>query len=408
MIHYLILLKFIIKIVVLGLLFFPLLLVLADTFFRGFFLVIAVFSSKQKKEKNIGINKDLSLFILVVANNEERIIGQELQLVLDSIKCSNFVTLALLADNCTDQTIQIARDLGVNTYIRTGGDPGKGKALSWFTQKNASVLDQCDLIAILDADTIISTNFEYQVQMEFLSDDIKVVQAYVKPLHPKKNPIVILAGYSEILAQKIDDTARSKLGWSVPLKGKGAIFRTKLFQDISRELSTQVDDIEMSICLADFNVQVHYCPAIQVIDLNTEIVLGLARQRGRWLIGQRQIQEKINNKIIKLLRSGPSTWSLIHAMLVKPKIAVLFIKCALLAIALSWNIEGGYYFSLKIFLAFGILVDILYYLIGLMFVEDAWKYFAALLTAPIYLFFWLISFFYSIIAGEGWLRARKE
>jgi cellulose synthase/poly-beta-1,6-N-acetylglucosamine synthase-like glycosyltransferase len=401
--------KVIIEIVLWGLLVFPFLLALVDSFFRGLFLLIIAFPIGHQKEKNAEIKSpNLRLLIMVVANNEERIIARTLQLILQAINGAQFATLALLADNCTDQTAQIASSLGVKTYDRMDGDPGKGKALSWFTTKNASISEQYDLIAILDADTIILNNFVHQVQLEFLSADVKVIQTYVQPLVLKNNPIIVLAGYSEILAQKIDDLARSYLGWSVPLKGKGSIFRIKIFQEISRGLSTQVDDIEMSFCLAENNVSVRYCPMIHVIDSNTDIVFGLARQRGRWLIGQRQIQRQLKNNFFKLLCLGPSAWSVIHAMLMKPKIAVLLIKFMLLVLTLFWSLEDRYFFLIKTSLVLCIFIDLLYYLIGLRLVENGLKYFGALLTAPIYLLFWLISYFYSIIPGQKWLRAREE
>jgi len=394
--------------IVLGiLLLLPFLLVSFDTFFRALFLIItAKFISRQKAKNVDFVKQELSLIILVVANNEERIIGQTLQAILEAIKDAKSVTLALLADNCTDQTAQITANLGVKTYVRADSDPGKGKALSWLITDNVLAFKPYDLVAILDADTIIENNFVNQTRLAFLSADVKVVQSYIQPKVLTSNLIARLSCYSEILAQKIDDSARSYLGWSIPLKGKGMIFRTNVFQEIASKLSTQADDIEMSFCLLGAGILVHYCPNIQVIDLNTNVVSGLARQRGRWLIGQRQILKKIKNKIVRLLGSGLPAWSVIYAMLVKPKVMVFLIRCTLAFVVFEGDIQQ-HYFLLSLLL-FGVLVDILYYLIGLWFVENRWKYFGALLMAPMFFLFWLVSYFYSILPGQKWLRAREE
>src|SRR6266498_1077335 len=114
------------------LLFFPFLLVLIDTFFRAFFLVVAGFSRRRSRLRIRSQTPDLRLLLLVLAHNEQRIIKQTLDQVQLQLADDPSVILALLADNCTDDTVELANQSRVKVFIRSDGDAGKGRALSWF------------------------------------------------------------------------------------------------------------------------------------------------------------------------------------------------------------------------------------------------------------------------------------
>lgn len=389
------------------LLFFPMILVLADSFFRALFLTISFFCKRNDNHALSAGLKTSRLLILVLANNEEKIIGETLNAILKSLGTNPLTDVAVLVDNCSDETAAISGSLGAKVYERSDNDPGKGKALSWFVSKAVDDLDSYDLVAILDADTIIPEDFFQHVQNAFSSEYVKVVQAFIEPKIAGGFPLTVLAGYSEILAQMVDDTARSCMGWSVPLKGKGMVFRTDIFKVICKGLKTQVDDIEISLRLAEKNIRIQYSHLLRVIDPNTDLMIGLARQRGRWLKGQRDIWKKSKLNLAKWLISGFSTLSLLQALLVKPKAAIFLVKALLGLIFIVWHplTDNGIFFLTLILTS--ILVDILYYLIGLSYVENGKVYFFALLSAPLYFLLWLIGYLYSFTPGEKWLRARE-
>ena len=396
--------RFMAEIVLGALLFLPLLLVTIDTFFRILFLVIAIDFSPREETKNLDTGtQELTLLILVVANNEENIIGRTLQMLFEAIGVSKSVTLALLADNCTDQTAQIAETLGVKAYIREDGDPGKGKALSWLTYHVVEDTQNYDLIAILDADTVISADFCQNIRAAFYSDDTYVVQSFVQPVDEIGLPIATLVAFSEILSQKIDDAARSRLGWTSPLRGTGMVFRRNLFFTVCRGLKTQVDDIEISLRLAEMNVRVVHNPHLKIFDSKSANIFGLARQRGRWLKGQRDIWQGWREKL-KILYYI-SNWALLHALLLKPKIALFIIKIALLCIIQFLSVNIGLNF-LGMLVSFSLCIDIIYYLTGLRYVSEPVKYLRLFFTTPVFLLMWILGWFFSLSKKDEWLRAR--
>lgn len=395
--------SFFVNVILLGVLFLPLLLVTIDAFFRMLFMITVVGFSGQET-KNVKVNaQELSLLILVVANNEGRIIGRSLQLLVEAISDARHVTLALLADNCTDQTAQVASSLGIKTYVRADGDPGKGKALSWFANLASRETLDYDLIAIFDADTMIAEDFCKNVQMAFCSIDTHMVQSFVQPVNENGLPLATLAAFSEILSQRIDDKARFRLGWTVPLRGTGMIFRRDIFLRVSPGLKTQVDDIELSLRLAELKIPVRYFPQLKIFDPKSASVLGLAMQRGRWLKGQRDVWKSWQGKLNVL--SGLSLWSLLQALLLKPKVALFSMKIMLVGV--FYFLNADFFIFLRMFIVFSLCVDFIYYTYGLRCVTNPRRYFFSFLIAPLFLVMWIAGWLFSFGRPGQWLRARE-
>ena len=288
------------------------------------------------------------------------------------------------------------------------GLSGKGQALSWLVANYAQEIANVDIIIVLDADSLVDSHFGDNIRKAFLPG-VDVVQSQVCPTHTKDHTLTLLASYSEALSQHIDDLARQRLKWPVPLRGTGMAFRPEIFRTIGRNLQTQVEDIEISVLLADMGILVHFSPDCLVFDPKASKMLGLARQRGRWLKGQRHILWVLKKDLWNLFSSRLAEWSLIQALLFKPKTLLVLIKLFLflfavlipfLPLVLSQLLIGSLILSFT--------VDILYYSYGLCLVAQPIKYLLALLRAPIYLLLWLAGWVYSILPGQGWLRGRDE
>lgn len=263
----------------------PLFLVLFDSVYRLLFLIIAqlpIGENPQDKDQN----KSLRLLLLIVARNEQSVIGQTLLHIQRQIDADSLVTIVVLADHCSDQTAQIASDTGAKVFLRSVGIPGKAQALSWFANEGQDALAKADIITVLDSDTLVDNEFCKKIRLAF-EPGVEVVQGSVNPVSKDGFPLTTLASFSEILSQKIDDTARSRLHWSVPLRGTGMAFKIEIFRRVCQKLGTQVDDIELSVRLAELNIPVHFSLDAKVYDPKSDAFLGLAKQRGRWLKGQR-------------------------------------------------------------------------------------------------------------------------
>jgi len=390
-----------------AILLFPLLLIVFDSACRLLFLIVIHLPEARTDARN-DESGNLRLLLLVVAHNEQETIEQTLALIKAQTDADDASRVAVLADHCTDETASIATRMGARVCSRDEGCQGKSQALAWFADHSEDLLSSADAVTVLDADTLVDAGFTQGMRAAF-RPGVQVVQARVNPLSKNGFPVTTLVSFSEILSGKIDDAARSRLHWSVPLRGTGMAFRTPTFMRACRELGTQVDDIELSVRLAELGIAVRLAPHAAVNDPKSDHMLGLARQRGRWLKGQRQIWKTKGANILRLLNSGLPNWSLIQALLLKPKTALVAMRLVMLALLWAGPFQDTPLHTLMLGTVLGsLMVDMLYYVTGLRFTGNAGRYLISLLTSPILLALWGISWVYSLLPTPEWLRTQDR
>jgi len=383
-----------------------LILILSDSVLRLVYLAVVSLHQNEVPKKSIGYAKKdqaKTLYLLPV-HNEDQIIGGTISRLKQALNEQEHAKICVIADQCSDKTEEIVSLAGIQVFSRSNGKPGKGPALSWFALNYFDVVVSTDIIIILDADSVIDKYFNENILKAF-NPTVYVVQSFVSPINSENHLLATLASFSELLSQYLDDMTRSILSWSVPLRGTGMAFRSTIFCSICSGLVTQVDDIEISVRLAGKGITVFFAPEAIIYDPKSSNMLGLARQRGRWLKGQRHVFSIMKDDLRKLLWAGLPGWSLIQALLFKPKTLLVTIKIMLVFVLCSINIYPLRYI-LEAGLLVSVLIDLLYYILGLKYVSEPRMYLSALLKAPIYLVLWFAGLFFSIIPGHKWLSSR--
>ena len=86
-------------------------------------LIISIYALIKFKDKPLITNKNHKFLAIIPAYNEEAVIGN----LIESLKQQNYpkdkYEIYVIADNCTDNTEKIARDLGAKVFVRTETDP---------------------------------------------------------------------------------------------------------------------------------------------------------------------------------------------------------------------------------------------------------------------------------------------
>jgi cellulose synthase/poly-beta-1,6-N-acetylglucosamine synthase-like glycosyltransferase len=382
----------------------PLILLLLDSFLRVWFLLVSRWVPGASETASLP--GSIALAVVIPAHNE----GEIIEFTLARLQaCIPSRDLFVIADNCTDDTAAVARRVGAQVWERRQPDErGKGVALRWFLTVAGGELRAYNTLAIFDADSIVDERF-LQNATAALNQGADVVQGFVQPVSGG-SPAADLAAYSELLSQHIDDMARTRLGWPVPLRGTGVVFRREVLAALLPHLGTKVEDVEMSLLLAAQDRLVRFAPDAVVGDPKPAAARGVATQRARWLQGQREVLGRHGRLVLRLLFSGrPGNVSLVFATLLKPKTLLLLLKVLWLILALRLpQSQPGLYWGAVALAGLALSADLVYYLLGLRRVERPGRYARALVQAPFYLTMWLWSLILSVISTHPWLSVRRN
>ena len=131
--------------------------------YQLFFILVGTLI-RTKKYPEAKINHTFA--VIISARNEEKVIGN----LIESIRSQDFpqenVKIFVCADNCTDKTADICRNLGATVYERFNKKQiGKGYALNFLFKEIARDFPsyEPDAFFVFDADNILSKNYFYEM-----------------------------------------------------------------------------------------------------------------------------------------------------------------------------------------------------------------------------------------------------
>jgi 1,2-diacylglycerol 3-beta-glucosyltransferase len=348
-----------------------------------------------------GQNATNPCLLLIPAHNEAGTIGPTVATLLPQLAEWPGAALWVIADRCTDTTAAEAATAGAAVAERRAGSLGKGAVLAWWLKEHAHVWRPGDCLLILDADSRLAEQSLTAIRAAMSSQAV-AAQAFVAPAASSKAGR--LAGWSEILMQRIDDEARLRCGWNVPLRGTGMAFRAEVLAELAPRLHTLAEDLELDVLLAARQAKVLFVPQATIYDPKPQQAAGASRQRARWLQGQLQVLRAYWREAVQALsQGGLGAWMLLILLLLRPKTVFHGLRLMLLAAGLLLGPAGHWLAGLALS---GLVLDALYYLGGVTLVDDRRLYLQDLLAAPRYVAMWLYSLALATVR-RGWLKAGR-
>jgi cellulose synthase/poly-beta-1,6-N-acetylglucosamine synthase-like glycosyltransferase len=378
-------------------------LLIADSLLRACLLLIRAKGPKQEAGQGRGAAKGFA--VLIAAHDEAGTIGPTVAALRESLVEWPGSRLWVVADRCTDRTALEAAIAGAQVAERAVGNPGKCAVVAWWLSKYESEWKTRDAVLILDADSRLVKGSLRALGIAMTADDSPAaVQSFVAP--DAESSAGRLAGWSEVLMQRIDDEARRRRGWSVPLRGTGMAFRGEALAELAPRLHTLAEDLELDVLLASRRMRVGFAPEAVTLDPKPRQAAGASRQRARWFEGQLQVARDYRREIaLSLLTGGLSAWFLLPLLLLRPK--VLFIGLRVLLLLLSFMAPAVFWIA-----TLGLALDAAYYLSAVAVVDNPRRYLVDLITAPRYVAMWFYSFGIAFLrrgrrGQRVWLRAGR-
>jgi cellulose synthase/poly-beta-1,6-N-acetylglucosamine synthase-like glycosyltransferase len=252
---------------------------------------------KQDEEKDFNPEKRFAL--ITAAHNEEAVIRYH----LESLKHLNYPVelfdIYVIADNCTDNTAEIARQEGANVMERFSPERGKGFALEWMFNKLFAMEDQkYDAICLFDADNVVSSNFLLEMNSK-LKKGFRSIQGYLDTKNPNDSWVTASYATAYWSMNRMWQLARFNKGLSNALGGTGVCLEYKLLKEFGWGATCLTEDLEFTMKLLLNGIKTSWAHEAKVYDEKPVLFSQTWRQRTRWLQGHWDVAFRYMIPLIK-------------------------------------------------------------------------------------------------------------
>ena len=274
-------------------------------FYQFIYIVIALIGDKKKKLDTYEAKKLHKFAFIIAARNEQAVIGN----LINSIKQQNYpaelIDVIVVADNCTDDTAQIAREHGANCYERFNNMlVGKGYALDYCFNKIVEQFGDYtayDGYFIFDADNVIDKNYVKEMNKVF-DRGYNVITSYRNSKNYDTNWIT--SGYSLwfIREAKYLNNPRMMLKTSCAVSGTGFLVNSSIIKKNNGwKFNLLTEDIQFSVVNILEGEKIGYCESAMFYDEQPTTFKQSWNQRMRWSKGFYQVMFRYGRELIAMM-----------------------------------------------------------------------------------------------------------
>lgn len=295
-----------------------------------------IFVGLLKKPLKFIAKKQHRYAVVVSARNESGVIGNLISSIRSQNYPSELVDIFVIADNCTDNTAEVARNAGAIVYERFNTEQvGKGYALDWLFK----IIDKehadknYEAYMIFDADNVIDPNYIKEMNKVF-DNGYRIITSYRNSKNYDTN--WISAGYSLWFLREARylNNARMHLGTSCAVSGTGFLVSA----DVIRENGGWIhhlltEDIEFTTDSIAKGEKIGYCANAVLYDEQPTKFSQSYTQRLRWAKGFYQVFANYGGKLFKgILKGSFSCFDML--MTIMPAMLLTLVSIAINLVAI--------------------------------------------------------------------------
>ena len=344
-----------------------------------------------------------SVAILIPAHNESVVIAKTIQTILPQLSAQD--QLLVVADNCTDDTAVIARNLGAEVIERFNTvQRGKGYALDYGIQHLK--INPPQVVMIVDADCSISDQFIQVLAMSCvqLKRPVQALDLMLSPASPSLKMRV--AEFAWLVKNKVRPLGFKALGLPCQLMGTGMAFLWNDITQMSLANNHIAEDMKLGIEFCRAKNAPLFIPDVLITSQFPQSVQAGNTQRARWEHGHLgMILSEAPSLLLEAIKTRNLQMFGLACDLIVPPLAVLALMC-LVVFALSLFSSS----SLALLLSTTLLIALT------VAVVLAWLYFGRkiisfkqLCYAPMYMLIKIplyIKFFFN--RQVDWVRSKRD
>ena len=374
-----------------------------------YFFSISIFGWIKQKETDAKSYAPQKKFALIIAaHNEEKVIGH----VIESLNKQNYpkelYDIYVIADNCTDNTAQIAANHGALVYTRVNNElRGKGYALEWMFSKIFSMQKEYDAVSVFDADNLVSSNYLMEMNAK-LCEGHKVIQGYIDSKNPYDSWITCSYSIAFWLSNRIFQLPRYNLGLSCSLCGTGFCVDMDILKQIGWGATCLTEDLEFTMKLALNNLKVAWAHNAVVYDEKPLTLKQSWNQRIRWMQGHADCASRFLLPLFKKAFKDGDLISFDNAIYLFQPIRFIFVGLTTIMMWIQTVFPQSPFYSLSYVFPVGVwyVFSALQFFYGpfILFIEKKFspKLLFAFIIYPIYCLTWIP------ITIQGFLRKNNK
>ena len=262
------------------------------TIFWAYQFIVSICSLIKFKDKPIIEEKEHRFMAIIPAHNEAAVVANLVESLKNQDYPKDLYDIYVIADNCTDNTAEVARKAGAIVYERFDEEKKtKGFALNWFLAQKIEEDAPYDALCVFDADNIADKNF-FKAMNKKLCQGENVVQGYRDIKNPSDNWIT--AGYAIFYwtMNRFYHLARYNIGLSPLLNGTGFMVRFDIIKPTGWDTKTLTEDIEFSLKNIIEGRKLGWATDAIVYDEQPTSFKQSWSQRSRWTVGHIQCMKE--------------------------------------------------------------------------------------------------------------------
>lgn len=316
-------------------------LVWVVTIFWLYQLIVSICSLIKLKDKPIIEEKENRFMLIIPAHNEATVVGNLIESLKKQKYKKELYDIYVIADNCTDNTAQIASEAGAIVYKRFDeARKTKGYAMQWFLNQKIEENAPYDAFCVFDADNIVDENFLIAMNKKLCQGE-DVVQGY----RDIKNPTDswVSAGYAIFYwtMNRFYHLARYNLGLSPLINGTGFMVKFDVVKPEGWNTKTLTEDIEFSLKRIIAGKKLGWATDAIVYD---EQPVGFKQswsQRTRWTVGHIQCMKEYTGLLALAVKEKKTLMNFDGLLYILGSIPMFVLTLILLALNFVMYIING-------------------------------------------------------------------
>lgn len=383
-------------------------------FHQGIYLIVGTLKHHKLKDKQFKFH---TIGIVISARNESKVIGE----LIKSIRANDYpqamTRIFVVADNCTDNTAQICRDLGCEVFERFNKEKvGKGYALNYLFTKLHTEPEWADKVPeayiILDADNIIKPNFITEMNKAY-DYGYEIVTSYRNSKNIGKNWITAGTGYWFLHEARHLNNARMMFNNCCTILGTGFLISSAVVKEYNNwEFFMLTEDAQCSSEYALSGRKIGYNSQAELYDEQPETFKQSWRQRERWCKGYYQVIGKYGTKLVGKSFKNFSCWDVLTtifpALVVTMSVICVLPICSIIGLIMG-QMGTAWYAIQSMFVTLGSIAGLMFLIALLVCITEwkkiqtsNWKKILYVFTFPLYMLTYIPIAFISMFKKVEW------